>query len=194
MPLHALWPGVAHPSMPTPGCARDSRRRAGRGGTLRPMKQYTRALVIALAANLASATAAHQAQPVHGEPAAATSQQRHLDRSGRKQVGKASYYARQFAGRKMADGTPMNPHGRNAASRTLPLGTTARVTNLETGQSAHVTIQDRGPYVRGRIVDLSPATAAQIGITRQDGIAPVEVAPIAVPQAGGGIKPGAGAR
>lgn len=158
------------------------------------MKQYALALVIALATSLASANTAQQAQPGHRERSVAPSQHSHLDRSGRKQVGKASYYARKFAGRKMADGTPMNPRGRNAASRTLPLGTTARVTNLETGQSAQVTIQDRGPYVRGRIVDLSPATAAEIGITRQDGIAPVEVAPIAVPQAGGGVRLGAGAR
>lgn len=117
-----------------------------------------------------------------------------LDRSGRKQVGKASYYARKFAGRKMADGTPMKPHGDNAASKTLPLGTTARVTNLETGKSATVTVRDRGPYVTGRIIDLSPSTAREIGITREDGVAPVEVAPIEVPLADGGSKAGAGAR
>jgi rare lipoprotein A len=117
-----------------------------------------------------------------------------LDRSGRKQVGNASYYAPKFAGRKMADGTRMDPRDDNAASKTLPLGTTARVTNLENGRSAAVTIQDRGPYVPGRIIDLSPSTAQQIGVTRQEGIAPVEVAPIAVPQPDGGIKPGDGAR
>ena len=117
-----------------------------------------------------------------------------LDRSGRKQVGKASYYARKFAGRKMADGTPMKPHGDNAASKTLPLGTTARVTNLETGKSATVTVRDRGPYVPGRIIDLSPSTAREIGITREDGVAPVEVAPIEVPLADGGSKAGEGAR
>ena len=73
----------------------------------------------------------------------------------------------------------MDPHGDNAASRTLPLGTRARVTNLQTGQSALVTIRDRGPYVRGRIVDLSPATARLVGITPGEGLAKVEVAPIA---------------
>jgi rare lipoprotein A len=106
---------------------------------------------------------------------------RKLDRSGRKQVGKASFYARKFNGRKMADGTPMDPRDDNAASKTLPLGTKARVTNLETGQTAHVTIQDRGPYVRGRIIDLSPKTAQEIGLTREQGVTPVEVAPIALP-------------
>jgi rare lipoprotein A len=73
------------------------------------------------------------------------------DLSGRTRFGIASFYAKMFAGRKMADGTKMDPDGDNAASRTLPLGTTAMVTNTETGQSAQVTIQDRGPYVGGPI-------------------------------------------
>jgi rare lipoprotein A len=104
-----------------------------------------------------------------------------LDRSGKKRVGTASVYAHRFVGRKMADGTRMAADDDNAASKTLPLGTTAKVTNLKTGQTATVTIQDRGPYVKGRIVDLSPATAEQLGITRKDGIAKVEVQPITVP-------------
>jgi rare lipoprotein A len=117
-----------------------------------------------------------------------------LDRSGGKRYGKASFYANFFAGRTMADGKPMNPQADNAASRTLPLGTTAMVTNLKTGQSAVVTIQDRGPYVHGRIVDLSPSTAQKIGITRREGIAKVAVTPLAVPMPDGRIKLGAAAR
>jgi rare lipoprotein A len=116
-----------------------------------------------------------------------------IDRSGRKRFGKASFYARMFAGRKMADGNRMRPSGNNAASLTLPLGTTAQVTNLETGKTAVVTIQDRGPYVDGRIVDLSPATAKQIGLDRHTGVTEVEVAPITVPQPDGRIKLGDGA-
>jgi rare lipoprotein A len=104
-----------------------------------------------------------------------------LDRSGKKRIGTASIYHRRFVGRKMADGTRMNAHDDNAASKTLPLGTQAKVTNLKTGQSATVTIQDRGPYVKGRIVDLSPATAEQIGITPKEGLAKVEVKPISLP-------------
>jgi peptidoglycan lytic transglycosylase len=106
------------------------------------------------------------------------------DWSGSPRVGVASFYANRFAGRKMADGTPMDPQGDNAASRTLPLGTRARVTNLQTGQSALVTIRDRGPYVKGRIVDLSPATARLVGITPKEGLAKVDVAPIELPSAG----------
>ena len=114
-----------------------------------------------------------------------------VDRSGKKRVGKASFYAHMFAGRKMADGKQMDPQHDNAASRTLPLGTTAKVTNLETGKSAFVTIQDRGPYVDGRIVDLSPATAQEIGISHRQGVARVEVSPLTVPLPNGGVKLGA---
>jgi rare lipoprotein A len=114
-----------------------------------------------------------------------------IDRSGKKRVGKASFYAHMFAGRKMADGKQMDPQNDNAASRTLPLGTTAKVTNLETGKSAFVTIQDRGPYVDGRIVDLSPSTAREIGLSHRQGVARVEVSPLAVPLANGGVKLGA---
>ena len=75
----------------------------------------------------------------------------------------------------------MDPHGNNAASRTLPLGTVAKVTDVATGKSAVVKIEDRGPYIKGRIVDLSPSTARRIGITPHIGVAKVVVAPIAVP-------------
>jgi rare lipoprotein A len=113
-----------------------------------------------------------------------------LDRSGRRRIGTASFYAAMFAGRKMADGSPMEPSGDNAASRTLPLGTTARVTNLKTGKAAIVTIRDRGPYVPGRIVDLSPATARAIGLDRRTGVTRVDVSPITVPMPNGEVKLG----
>jgi rare lipoprotein A len=116
-----------------------------------------------------------------------------LDRSGKARIGKASFYARMFAGRKMANGNKMDPQDSNAASRTLPLGTTAKVTNLKTGKSAVVRIEDRGPYVAGRIVDLSPATAREIGITPREGVTKVEVAPITVPLADGSVKLGVAA-
>lgn len=154
-----------------------------------------RAMACALAACSVSLAAAQGAKkpdppPKPNHPAAKGHE---LDFSGRAQTGEASFYAPMFNGRTMADGTPMDPKDDNAASKTLPLGTKARVTNLETGKSAVVTIQDRGPYVDGRIVDLSPATAARIGLSKEEGLAPVEVAPIAVPQPDGRIKPGAGA-
>ena len=112
------------------------------------------------------------------------------DLSGRTRIGDASFYAKKFAGREMADGGRMDPHGDNAASKTLPLGTRARVTNIDTGQSAVVTIQDRGPYVKGRIVDLSPSTAEKIGITQDHGVARVKVTPISVPLPDGSTRSG----
>jgi len=113
---------------------------------------------------------------------------RRLDRSGKTQIGKASFYADHYSGKTMADGTPMRPYSNNAASITLPIGTTARVTNLDTGRSAIVTIRDRGPYVRGRIVDLSAATARKIGLERKQGLATVKVAPLTVPMSDGTVK------
>ena len=119
-----------------------------------------------------AAQQARQARP-HARP--------RLDRSGRTRLGKASFYGGKFSGRKMADGTRMNPRNDSAASKTLPLGTTAKVTNVETGESAVVTIRDRGPYVRGRIVDLSPATAQKVGIDRHEGVSKVAVTPLSLP-------------
>jgi rare lipoprotein A (peptidoglycan hydrolase) len=112
------------------------------------------------------------------------------DLTARRRLGRASFYAREFFGRRMADGAPMNPRGNNAASRTLPLGTVAQVTNLDTGKSATVRIEDRGPYIKGRIVDLSPSTARTIGITPRIGVANVAVTPIAVPLPDGRVKLG----
>ncbi|MBV8455079.1 MAG: septal ring lytic transglycosylase RlpA family protein [Acetobacteraceae bacterium] len=114
------------------------------------------------------------------------------DLSGRKQVGKASYYAPKFDGRKMADGHKFEPTANVAASKTLPLGTTAKVTNEATGKSAIVTVQDRGPYVDGRIIDVSPKVARQLDMTHK-GVSKVVVKPIAEPKPDGGVKLGAGA-
>jgi rare lipoprotein A len=135
----------------------------------------------------------HESREAGGRPARLSPEAKpRLDRSGRRRVGKASFYAPMFAGRKMADGSRMEPSGNNAASRTLPLGTTARVTNLKTGKAAIVTIRDRGPYVAGRIVDLSPATAREIGLDRRTGVTRVDVSPLTVPMPNGEIKLGDG--
>lgn len=115
-----------------------------------------------------------------------------LDRSGEARTGKASYYGKQFHGKTMADGTPMNPEANIAASRTLPLGTKAEVVNLNNGKSEVVEIRDRGPYVDGRIVDVSPKVAEKLDM-KEDGVAPVVVKPIEVPLPDGSIKLGAGA-
>ncbi|HET9148729.1 MAG TPA: septal ring lytic transglycosylase RlpA family protein [Acetobacteraceae bacterium] len=115
-----------------------------------------------------------------------------IDRSGRKEIGKASFYSRRFDGRKTAAGQRFNPNTNTAASKTLPIGTTAKVINLATGRSATVTVNDRGPYARGRMLDVTPKVAASLNMKRK-GVAPVVVAPIAVPQPNGSVKLGAGA-
>ena len=114
------------------------------------------------------------------------------DLSARPRIGKASFYAKMFNGRKMADGTPMDPMGDNAASRTLAVGHEGGGDQSGHGRSSVVTIRDRGPYVHGRIVDLSPATAQQLGITPRIGVAMVEVSPISVPLPNGSVRWGQG--
>jgi rare lipoprotein A len=116
-----------------------------------------------------------------------------LDHSGRKQVGKASVYSFRLQGRHMASGRRLDQRGNAAASKTLPIGTTAKITNLETGRTALVQIQDHGPFVDGRTIDVTRATARLLGIPKREGVASVIVAPVAVPQPDGSLKPGAGA-
>src|SRR6516165_818987 len=90
------------------------------------------------------------------------------------QHGIASYYADFFGGRKTANGTTFRQDRLTAASRDLPLGTMVTVTNEINGKSVDVKIIDRGPYVDGRVIDLSKSAAARIGMKKR-GVAPVKV-------------------
>ena len=81
-----------------------------------------------------------------------------------KQKGVATYYADRFHGRKTASGVKYDKAAMTAAHKTLPLGTKVRVTNLNSGESVDVEINDRGPYVKGRVIDLSKRAAAELGI------------------------------
>jgi len=94
------------------------------------------------------------------------------------QTGQASYYG-YGAGSQTASGARFNPNAMTAAHRTLPFGTKVRVTNKRNGKTVVVTINDRGPFIRGRIIDLSTAAAGVIGM-RSSGVAPVLVERIAV--------------
>jgi rare lipoprotein A len=78
----------------------------------------------------------------------------------RVQCGKASWYALTS---RTASGEPMNPSGLSAAHRTLPFGTKVRVENLRNGRSVVVRINDRGPFIRNRVIDLSKGAAKQLG-------------------------------
>ncbi len=88
--------------------------------------------------------------------------------------GLASWYGPPYTGRKAADGTVYDQNAMTAAHLTLALGTVVRVTNLTNGQSAVVRITDRGPFVRGRVIDLSLRAAKEIGVYRV-GVAKVRV-------------------
>ncbi len=88
------------------------------------------------------------------------------------QVGEASWYGRPYHGRLTASGERYNMRRVSAAHPTLPFGTRVRVTNLETGRSVIVRINDRGPFKKGRIIDLSYGAAKRLGIVEQ-GIATV---------------------
>jgi rare lipoprotein A len=81
------------------------------------------------------------------------------------EVGLATWYGPHYEGR-MADGTVLNANAMTAAHRTLPLGSTVRVTNLATGQQVLVRITDRGPFVPGRVLDLSLSAARAVGVYR----------------------------
>lgn len=93
---------------------------------------------------------------------------------GYTEEGKASYYARKFQGRKMANGDPYRRGKLTAAHKTLPFGTKVKVTNLQTNETVKVKITDRGPFVRGRIVDLSESAAKRVGMLKA-GVVPVKV-------------------
>lgn len=90
------------------------------------------------------------------------------------QTGLASWYGSRFHGRLTASGERYNQYAMTAAHKTLPFGSRVRVTNLNTGQAIEVRINDRGPYVRGRIIDLSYAAARRISV-RKPGTAPVQI-------------------
>lgn len=88
--------------------------------------------------------------------------------------GLASWYGPGFHGRRSANGEIYNQNALTAAHKSLPFGTRVRVTNRNTGRSVVVRINDRGPYIGGRVIDLSAAAARTIGVV-QTGIAPVRV-------------------
>jgi rare lipoprotein A len=91
--------------------------------------------------------------------------------AARAESGIASIYA--YNGSKTASGERANPGGMTAAHRTLPFGTRVRVTNQRNGKSVTVRINDRGPFVRGRVIDVTPAAAQGLAFS---GLAPVRLA------------------
>ena len=90
------------------------------------------------------------------------------------ETGKASYYADKFQGRRTASGEVFRQRKMTAAHRTLHFGTRVKVTNLDNGRSIKVRVNDRGPFVAGRIIDLSSNAARKLGM-KQAGVANVRI-------------------
>ena len=89
-----------------------------------------------------------------------------LSAEGFVETGLASWYGDKFHGRPTALGEPYNMYAMTAAHKTLPLPTRVRVTNLENGRSAELRVNDRGPFVKGRVIDLSYTAARELGVLR----------------------------
>jgi len=89
-------------------------------------------------------------------------------------TGIASWYGRRFMGKKTASGEIFDPEKMTAAHRRLPMGTIVKVMNLKNGRETVVRINDRGPYIPGRIIDLSRAAARQMDMIKR-GLAPVRM-------------------
>ena len=95
-------------------------------------------------------------------------------KEGQSFVGMASYYGKKFHGRKTANGEIFNMYGYSAAHRTLPFGTILKVINLNNGKSVIVKVNDRGPFKKNRILDLSYAAAKDLAML-QSGTAKVKI-------------------
>lgn len=100
--------------------------------------------------------------------------------TGYHETGIASWYGSDFHGRPTASGEIYNMYAMTAAHKTLPLGTYVKVTNLENGKSVIVKINDRGPFVKGRIIDLTYAAAKKLGMANK-GIAKVKITVVKSP-------------
>ncbi|QCK13699.1 septal ring lytic transglycosylase RlpA family protein [Mangrovivirga cuniculi] len=102
------------------------------------------------------------------------------DFSKHTEEGIASYYHDKFTGRSTASGAKYDPKKLTAAHPKHPFGTVLKVTNLKTGESVNVTVNDRGPWVKGRVVDISRVAAEKIGLIRA-GLLKVRVEVISFP-------------
>jgi rare lipoprotein A len=134
-----------------------------------PVPSFYRSAVLSLLVLLLVAGCATKKGP-SGEPTRKGDEQRWL----------ASWYGKKYHGRPTASGERFNMHKVSAAHRTLPLGSVVRVTNLDNGRTLKVRINDRGPFVDGRIIDLSYKAAKKLDMVKA-GIVPVRLVVQSVP-------------
>ena len=125
--------------------------------------------IIVLAVILASGCAHQEPRATAPPPKPAETVER-----GKTEKGLASWYGEPYHGRRTASGEIYDMHEMTAAHRTMDFGTVVKVTRRDTGADAKVRVNDRGPFIKGRIIDLSYAAAKKIGLDI-DGVAPVKV-------------------
>jgi rare lipoprotein A len=160
------------------GVSTNGRRRALPGGHIRRcchrVSQATGPLLIGLIALSGCSYLERPGETVRHfhKPTAVSSKYQH------REVGKASWYGPGFQNKHTASGEVFDQNKLTAGSRTLPLGTVVEVTNLKNGKRVQVKVNDRGPWVRGRTIDLSQAAANKLGMVKT-GVAPVKIKVIA---------------
>lgn len=141
------------------------------------MARRLSAIIILICASLLSACAGQR-----GAPMPAVTPMIELPQSSQsalpKQEGIASWYGQSHHGKRTASGEAFDMEALTAAHRTLPFGTMVRVTHLATNRTVTVRINDRGPFINGRIIDLSARSARELGIV-QLGVARVRIEPLA---------------
>ena len=130
--------------------------------------------VAAAALQLAAIAPAAAPAAVAAPLTEAQSAERDVVQASDDQVGLASWYGNQHQGRLTASGERFDEHKLTAAHRTLPLDTKVKVTNLENGKSVEVKVNDRGPYIPGRVLDLSTQAAKALGMEKE-GLALVRI-------------------
>jgi len=141
--------------------------------TDRSRRKSAHLLAALMAAGLMTSTAGRAVTPVVLAPAvdeevapAAVEQESIAERAEHLGDGEASYYGRELAGNRTASGERFDPGALTAAHRTLPLGSKLRVTNKANGKSVMVRVNDRGPFIRSRLIDISFAAAQEIQMIR----------------------------
>lgn len=187
LPLLATFtaaPASAKPAVVSAACAKHAKACTAEQKTLRQahLRKHKAAKVAAAKkAKLKQAKAAKAAKLAKAHKVAKTKVAKRAQRKpavadagGPTLSGVASWYGGYFHGRTTANGERYDMWAMTAAHKTLPFGTRVRVTNTRNGNSVTVRINDRGPYIAGRIIDLSRAAAGQLGLT-DSGVAPVKV-------------------
>lgn len=154
---------VCHPGVPTPFELKSSLLRKARFAS-----RYTATVVMLLfALHCTRPQATPQVPVMPAEPTAAEDTAPRADNRIYQETGQASWYGGEdgFAGRPTANGEVYDPADLTCAHRTLPFGTSIEVKNLETGRKAVLRVNDRGPFVRGRMLDVSEKAAKALGMT-----------------------------